>query len=187
MLSTKFVLSGAPLPIALVISTVLLNNFNKFKQYIFSLPFIGLGYIVGHITYFFYHISPVSFIKYQRYIISWWFGSPQTMPLQVWDMIFFNRWHTWWGNMEIVPMSVWRITWPVVFVISILSVLIFLYRHLSLKYILPLYLWLLISLLLYSFETVYPRHLLFIFPVAYLLAGLAIMELVKNQKVYTKR
>jgi hypothetical protein len=177
VLSTKFVLSGAPLPMALAISTILLNNFQKFKKYIFTLPLIAIGYLIGHITYFFYHISLVSFIKYQRYIIDWWFGSAQTPPFQVWDMIFFNRWHTWWGNMDVVSIDIWRITWPTVFLLSLLSLLLIIFRRLNSKYIIPLYLWLIISLLLYSFATVYPRHLLYIFPVAYILASLAIINL----------
>lgn len=187
VLSTKFVLSGAPLPIALTISIVLLNNFKKFKHYIYSLPLIGVGYLIGHLSYFFYHPSVISFIKYQRYIISWWFGSPQTMPLQVWDMIFFNRWHTWWGNLDIVPIDLWRFTWPVIFGISIFSFILFIFRRGSLKYILSLYLWLVISMLLYSFETVYPRHLLFIFPVAYLLSLMTLTGLANIKAVYTKR
>lgn len=187
VLSTKFFLGGAPLPIALTISVVFLNNFKKFKQYIFSLPFMGIGFVIGHITYFFYHISPISFIKYQRYNISWWFGSSQTMPLQVWDMIFFNRWHTWWGNLDIIPIDIWRFTWPVIFSVSILSILLFIFRRVSTKYVLPLYLWLVISLTLYSFETVYPRHLIFIFPVAYLLALVTIIGVINFKAVYTKR
>ena len=177
VLSTKFVLSGAPLPVALTISTIMLNDFKKFKDFIVTLPVIGLGYIIGHLTYFFYHISPISFIKYQRYIISWWFGSAQTPPFQVWDMIVFNRWHTWWGNMEIIPIDIWGLSWPILFIIIIVSVLAFIYHRSSLKYFFPLYLFFGISLLLYSFETVYPRHLLFIFPIAYLLTALAIIKL----------
>lgn len=177
VLSTKFFLSGAPLPIALTIFVVSLNNFKKFKEYILSLPMIGLGFVIGHITYFFYHLSPISFIKYQRYLISWWFGSSQSPPFQVWDMIFNNRWHTWWGNMDILSIDLWRFTWPVVFTIGIFSVFVFAYRKIEPNTYLALYLWLIISLLLYSFESVYPRHLLYVFPTAYILTSLSIIKL----------
>lgn len=187
VLSSKFFLSGSPLPIALTISVVLLNNFKKFKQYIYSLFYIAIGFLIGHLSYFFYHPSIISFIKYQRYIIEWWFGSPQTKPLQVWDMIFFNRWHTWWGNLDIVPIDIWRFTWPVIFLVSILSILLFKLHRVTTRYVLPLYLWLVISLTLYSFETVYPRHLLFIFPVAYLLTMVAIVGVINFKAVYTKK
>lgn len=176
-ISTKFFISGASLPIALAVSTVFLNNFGKFKQYILSLPFVGLGYLIGHLTYFFYHPSLISFIKYQRYIINWWFGSPQTPPLKVWDLIFFNRWHVWWGDTAVISTGEWRITWPVVISLSLLSIFLFLTKKITSKYYLPVFLWLFFSLLLYSFEAVYPRHLLFIFPAAYLLSSLAIIKL----------
>lgn len=176
-ISSKFFISGAPLPIALAISVIFLNNFKKFSHYILSLPIIGLGYLIGHLTYFFYHSSLLSFIKYQRYIINWWFGSPQIDHFKVWDLILFNRWHTWWGNMAIVPVSEWRLTWPIIIIVSLVSIFVFIRRPNTLKLTLPLYLWLVVSLLLYSFEAVYPRHLLFIIPAAYILAPLAIIKL----------
>jgi hypothetical protein len=98
MLATKFFLGGLPLVVALLGATVFTGDFKRFKQHIFALIFVGVGFALGHLTYFYYHPSLLDLFRYQRYLLSWWAGSPQVPPFQVWDLIFANRWHTWWGT-----------------------------------------------------------------------------------------
>jgi hypothetical protein len=75
----------------------------------------------------------------------------------------------------------WRFTWPIITAIAFASPLIYLplLRGRSrlkaarggLIPLLALYMWLLMSFFLFSFEAIYPRHLLLVFPALYLLSG----------------
>lgn len=170
-LASKFFPTALPLIGALILTTVLTGKFPRFISHIISLPFIGIGFLVGHLSYFFYHFSPLEFIKYQRYIISWWAGSPQVPPLQVWDLIYANRWHTWWGREEILSTTYWWFGWPVIFTLALLSLPLIYYAKKLRPQTIALYLWLIFSLFLFSFEAIYPRHLLLILPAVYLLTA----------------
>lgn len=167
--ATKFFPTVAPFMAALLFTTILTGNFKKFLHHLFALSFIILGFTLGHFSYFYYHLNPLDFIRYQRYVISWWAGSPQVPPLLVWDLLFFNRWHTWWGNQMIQSIPEWHLNWPVLSIISFLSLPLVFLRKTFTPSILPLFFSLIFALLLFSFEAVYPRHLFLLIPLIYLL------------------
>ena len=35
------------------------------------------------------------------------------MPFSFWDLLLFNKWHTWWGTREIISDVQWIIIWPI--------------------------------------------------------------------------
>ena len=163
MLATKFFLSGVVLPVALTLATVSTGDFKLFKKYILSLVFLPLGFIVGHITFFTSGHSLIEFAKFQRYVLNWWAGSPQTPPFQVWDLILFNRWHTWWDKFEIISVPEWSPLWPILIIGGLLSVTLF--KKISLKdrpFYIACYLWLFLGSLQLSFTASFPRHLLYL-------------------------
>ncbi len=167
-MATKFFPTSAPLAVALVLTTVLSGDFKLFKRHMISLLFVAIGFALGHITYFFYHPSIIEFIKYNRYVNSWWAGSPQVPPFQALDLIYFNNWHTWWDKKEIISTPYWWIGWPIIISLALIAPIPQLLRR---KLTLPFaatYLWLILLILLFCFEAIYPRHLLLALPVAYL-------------------
>lgn len=163
MLATKFFLSGIILPMALTLAIVSTGDFKLFKKYIFSLLFLPLGFILGHITFFTSGHNLVEFAKYQRYILNWWAGSPQTPPFQVWDLVLFNRWHTWWDKFEIVSVPEWSPLWPVLILGGIVSILLIKkVKTADKSFYLANYLWLLLGAIQLSFTATFPRHLIFL-------------------------
>ncbi len=167
--SSKIFISSLPLLAALVLTTLLSGNFKRFINHLLAGAGVLIGFLVGHFSFFIHHPSLLDFASYQRFVLSWWVGSPQLSPGLVWDLIYRNRWHTWWGD-GVVSVQSWWPGWPVFISLGLLSLpLSKISKNFDFK-ALPLYLWLLISLLLFSFEAVYPRHLLIILPAAYLLS-----------------
>ncbi|MFZ2202774.1 MAG: glycosyltransferase family 39 protein, partial [Microgenomates group bacterium] len=127
-LASKFFLSGLPVLFALFLPTVFTGNFRRFTHHVAALAFVPLGFMVGHLTYFFFHPSLLEFARYQRYVLNWWAGSPQIAPFAVWDLIFANRWHTWWDNQAIIAASEWRFTWPLTIGLGLISLPILIFR-----------------------------------------------------------
>ena len=156
--ATKFFPVTFPLVITLVLFTVFSGNFKKFTQLTFSLPFAGLAFLLGHLSYFAHHFSLIQFIKFTRYQINWWAGSPQVAPFSIFRIIFSNQWSTWWGE-GIIKVKDWWLGWPILTSLALIS---FQNRF--------LFVYLVISLLFLSFQAVFPRHLLSIMPIIYLLA-----------------
>ena len=156
--ATKFFPVSIPLAITTVLFIVISGDFKKFTQLTLSLPVAGTAFLLGHISYFTHHLSLISFIKYIRYQINWWAGSPQVAPFSIFKIIFQNKWPTWWGE-GVVKVKEWWLGWPVLASLGLLS-----YQDRF------LFLYLIISLVFLSFQAVFPRHLLSIMPIIYLLA-----------------
>lgn len=170
-LASKFFLSGLPLVFALFVTTLFSGNFNRFIHHVTALIFVGLGFMLGHFSYFLFHPSLVEFARYQRYVLNWWAGSPQIAPFAVWDLIFANRWHTWWDDQVIIPAGEWRFTWPLIIGLGLISLPILLIRKKFTSAALTLWLWQVFVLIQLSFTAVFPRHLLLILPASILLSA----------------
>jgi len=57
----------------------------------------------------------------QKYIYKY-HTSQLMMPFSVFDLLLFNRWHTWWGEKLIKHDVYWRIWWPISFLLATLGV-----------------------------------------------------------------
>ena len=171
-LASKFFLSGLPLLFALFLPTLFSLNFRRFNRHVLALAFVGFGFMLGHFSYFLFHPSLLEFARYQRYVLNWWAGSPQIAPFAVWDLIFANRWHTWWDNQGIIPAGEWRLTWPLLIGLGLISPsILFIRKKFSLA-LLSLWFWPVFVLAQLSFTAVFPRHLLLILPASILLSAI---------------
>ena len=160
-MATKFFPVTFPLIGAYILLILLQGDFSRFLRLVLTFPLIGLGFALGHLSYFFYHPSLLSFARFTRYQINWWAGSPQTAPLAIFKVVFLNKWPTWWGE-GIIPAPGWWWGWPV-----FTSLAFFSFRTWKTK---PFYFYLLISFLFLSVQAIFPRHLLPILPIIYLLS-----------------
>jgi hypothetical protein len=154
----------------LYLATIFTGNFSKFNQHSLALSAVFLGFCLGHWQFFIFHHSPIEFLKYQRYLISWWSGSPQVKPGGVYDLIFANHWHTWWGSRAIVPVSTWWWGWALGLVFGLVSLILLVRQHKLTTIWQALSLWISFSFVIFTFSATYPRHLLLILPACYLLA-----------------
>ena len=160
-MSTKFFPVTFPLIGAYFLFVLVKGDFPRFLRLALSFPLVALTFALGHLTYFFYHPSLLSFARFTRYQINWWAGSPQTPPLGIFKVIFLNRWHTWWGD-GVISAPGWSWTWPILTSLAFLA-----FRSWKEK---PFYLYLLVSFLFLSFQAIFPRHLLSVLPIIYLLS-----------------
>lgn len=176
--ATKFFPVTLPLFAAFYLATLFTADFRRFLTHTLSLVFIALGFNLGHLSYFFHHLNPLSFIRFQRYVVSWWAGSPQVPPFQVFDLVIRNRWHTWWDSFAVTAAPGWNFTWPLLLLLAAISLPLYYYRrHKLTPQLLLFYSWFIFSFILFSFEAVYPRHLLAILPAMYLLSAFSLKNL----------
>jgi len=160
-MATKFFPVTFPLIAAYFLFVLFKSDFSRFLRLAVTFPLVGLTFALGHFTYFLHHPSLLAFARYTRYQINWWAGSPQTSPLAIFKVIFLNRWPTWWGQGTIAAPG-WWLGWPVLTVLSLLA--FFTWKKQ------PFYLYLVISFLFLSVQAIFPRHLLPVLPIIYLLS-----------------
>lgn len=179
MLSTKFFLSGIVLPISLTLGVLAGNSLKKFLKFVFSMFFIFVGFGIGHLSFFIHNGSIVDFIRFQRYVLNWWAGSPIVPPFQMWDLVFFNRWHTWWGS-GILSVPEWSPLWAIFLVGGLVSPIFIKFNKSINPLFLSSWLWLVLGLIQLSFTAIFPRHLLFVFLPSLILISLTLQNHIRR-------
>jgi len=104
------------------------------------------------------------------------------MPFSAFDLLLFNRWHTWWGERLITSDPQWRIWWPASFFLVILGIARIIKENLSIsrlkRYFLKknnsleliLVAWIIIYLAFLSVGQTTTRYFFPILPIFYILA-----------------
>jgi hypothetical protein len=164
MLATKFYPATLPLMATFFLVILKTQDFVLFKKSLIALPFAVLGFLAGNFTFFLHHLDIISFVRYQRFIQSWWAGSPSVPPFLVFGIIFKNQWQTWWGTKEVLSLPYWTPLWALL-LLDTLRVFRFLKNPQTYIFLF----WVVLSFAMFSFMAIYPRHLLAVLPALYLI------------------
>ncbi|OGH43924.1 MAG: hypothetical protein A3J14_01900 [Candidatus Levybacteria bacterium RIFCSPLOWO2_02_FULL_37_18] len=116
----------------------------------------------------------------QKYMLLY-HQSKFTLPLTVWDLLMFNRWHTWWGNRAISKDPEWSVFWPISTILSFLNIIGFSLKkfHLSISEKV-LSFWIVWYMILLSLGYSSTRYFLPLIPFLYML-GFAVLYKLFNK------
>ncbi len=187
VVSTRFFILGLCMMSVMIAFFVIKKEFNKkLIHFILMQP---LSLVVLFLSYSVTIIDGYSLVKVlgvQKYIFLY-HKSAITNPLSFWDLLIFNRWHTWWGSRAIQHDSQWNIVWPLSVFITILGSGIFVIKKINFsdpeKLIL---LWVVFYSLMLSVGYTSVRYFLPILPFFYILAIAFSSRLVASLKVNEK-
>lgn len=84
----------------------------KFFVFLLSLPIIIIVLLLSYIRTVQLGSSILNIFGIQRYIFEY-HKTQLSLPFSFWDLLIFNRWHTWWGTREITFDPHWIIIWPI--------------------------------------------------------------------------
>lgn len=119
----------------------------------------------------------------QKYIFLY-HKSAFVLPFSFWDLLLFNKWHTWWGNMTISSDPHWFILWPFTAVLVAISFIFALFRKISLTSAEKiLMLWVIMYSLMLSAGYTSTRYFLPLIPFLYILALSFILKFLKHEKI----
>lgn len=130
VISIKFFILGAFLIGAFVMALFFEKNPEKIVKFVFTLP---LSLLILFIAYFRTIESGYSLwdiIKIQKYIFAY-HKSQLISPASFWDLLLFNRWHTWWGSMSISSDPQWVIFWPLSALITLIFLIFIIRKNMS--------------------------------------------------------
>lgn len=137
----------------------------KLSEYLRSLSFSIIVYLLGYAAFFVYH-KPLEFITLHIDILRYYKSYVPEYPKgEIFRIIFSGHWLTWWDNHEIIKVSTWSILWPTSIISTLILVKQKLRRH---SFILISAIWIGVYLLFVSLRLVFPRYLVPILPFAYL-------------------
>jgi len=181
VISIRYFILGLVLLSACLAYLGLTRKFNKILlTYLVSLP---LSLVVLVLSYWQTVRSGYSVLKVfsiQKYIFTY-HQSAFIHPFSFWDLLLFNRWHTWWGNQAISSDQQWIILWP----ISILVIIFFFCIRLGKKVSLSgeeklIFLWVLFYCGMLSVGYTSTRYFLPLLPFGYILATSFLVKLISH-------
>lgn len=152
--------------------SVFMANKRQIKKVILSSPLILIILLATYFKCFGEGYSLKQVLGIQRYIYEY-HQSQLMMPFFAFDLLLFNRWHTWWGERLIIADPQWRIWWPVSFFITLLGVVsrfkkYFLKKDKPLELILVT--WVVIYLVFLSLGQATTRYFFPLLPILYILS-----------------
>lgn len=84
----------------------------RFITFVLSLPIAILVLIASYARTIQLGSSILSIFGVQKYIF-YYHKAQLSQPFSFWDLLLFNKWHTWWGGRAITSDPQWIILWPI--------------------------------------------------------------------------
>jgi len=186
VISIRFFVLGAALAGALILYLLLKKQIKRAAILIATFP-LSLGVLLA--SYFETFLAGYSLKKVlgiQKYILVY-HKSAFTNPLSYWDLLLFNKWHTWWGNYAISSDPQWSILWPVSIFMVLGYFALVIWKKLKIsEYELVLLLWLGCYSLVLSVGYTSTRYFLPIVSLLYILAASFVIKASLYFKKYFK-
>jgi len=172
VISTRFFVTGAVIVFCMVLYLIIENKgiSKKLIYFIFTLPLSLVVLIASYMKTIMDGYSIIQIFGIQKYILAY-HKSKFILPFSFWDLLFFNRWHTWWGGNAIIKDPQWVILWPISTILTFIHGVYFLIKKIKLnnaeKF---LFIWLIVYTLTLSTGYSSTNYFLTIIPFFYILA-----------------
>lgn len=133
VISIRFFILGAVLFFAMFIYFLIRKKIDKrFITFIMSLPIAVFVLLASYVRTIQLGSSIVNIFAIQKYIF-YYHKAQLSLPFSFWDLLIFNKWHTWWGTRDIISDSQWIIIWPISAILSFLSSMLGIIRKVSIS------------------------------------------------------
>lgn len=111
------------------------------------------------------------FFDLQIFAIKWHKSHlPDYPKFEIFRLLLFNQWRTWWGSKPFISVPYFHFLWPLSLInLSIFAIAIKNKKLKPSKEIILIFLWCLLYLAFSSFRVVFPRYLLLLLPFLYLI------------------
>lgn len=171
VISIRFFVLGAAMIFGMMLYFFVTRTFGKkFITFILTLPLCVVVLLFSYTKTIIDGYSIIKTLGIQKYIL-FYHKSQLINPFSFWDLILFNRWHTWWGDMRIISDSTWHIGWPISIVSTVCFLLFIIRKKLVLsKAEIVIFLWVFSYILLLSGGMATTRYFLPLLPFLYILS-----------------
>ena len=181
VMSTRFFILGAFLFASLVCFFVFSKNLKeRFFYFILTSPLSILVLVLSYFRFIELGGNPFKVLGIQKYIL-FYHKSQVGNTLSFWDLILFNKWHTWWGNRSISFDPNWISIWPISTIITAIHLFFALFKKVKVtdaeKII---FLWIIFYSLLLSFGDSSTRYFLPLLPFIYILSLSFLIKIAKT-------
>lgn len=118
VISIRFFVLGAGLFLAMLFFFLLQKRIDrKIVSFLLFLPLSLMVLVLSYTKTLQSGYSIIQIFGIQKYILSYQ-QSKFILPFSFWDLLLFNKWHTWWGTNAISQDPQWIIFWPVALILT---------------------------------------------------------------------
>lgn len=179
-IATKFFISGATIVAAWYLVLLLSKDKKKLINLTVSLPVSVLVLLLSYIRVFAFGYTINKFLGIQKWVFLY-HQSFIILPFSVWPLLLLNRWYVWFGNKPVISDSQWFFSWPIITVISIITIVLYLLKKIPRnKNLEVLMAWFIIYILFLSLGETFSRYFVILIPVLYIISIYGIISLYKR-------
>lgn len=144
-----------------------MKNREAAVKFIIISPAILITMLMAYTPAFLHGLTLSGFLGVQKYMYSFHQGKLDFDPLSVWDLLLFNRWHSFSG---IRPSVDWQISWPIVTTLSLLAIILAVKKKFMVLPIGLIMVWCIVYFVLLTGSSILSRYLIPVLPAMYILS-----------------
>lgn len=124
VISTRFFTLGGTMMGSMILYFIASRKIDKrLITFVLTLPLSLLVLILSYTKTMQEGYSVFQVLGIQKYILSY-HKSKFVLPFTFWDLLLFNRWHTWWGDWRITSDRFWFAAWPLASAVTLGGVIL---------------------------------------------------------------
>ena len=143
-------------------------------------PLIPIVLLLSYARVFAYGYTLKKLIGAQKWIFLYHQGQ-LIKPFSIWPLLLANKWYVWWGNIPVLSDSQWTIVWPIITIMSFLTMGLYLIRFIAKKpEVEVLMAWVVCYLLFFSVGQITVRYFVILLPILYIISVFGVVSLLKK-------
>lgn len=186
-IATKFFITGLTIVAAWYLVLLLNKNKKGIINLSISLPISVFVLLLSYARVFAFGYTINKFLGIQKWVFLY-HKSFLILPFSVWPLLLLNKWYVWFGNKPVISDGQWLITWPIITILSIVTIILYLLKKIPKnRSIEILMVWFAIYMLFLSFGEIFSRYFVILIPILYIISIYGITEVYKvKSKMYIR-
>ena len=120
VISIRFFVTGGVVLFAMMLTLLVAKQYKEILKFGATLPLSIVVLVASYTRTIMDSGSVFQVFSIQKYILAY-HKSAFTNAFSYWDLLLFNRWHTWWGERRIMSDPQWTFLWPASTLIAFLG------------------------------------------------------------------
>ena len=181
-ISTKFFVSGFTIIAAWFLVLLLKKDKKRLINITLTLPISLFVLLFSYVRVFAFGYSINKFLGIQKWVYLY-HQSFLILPFSVWPLLLFDKWYVWFGNKAIITDGQWSLTWPILSLITIISIILYVFKKIpkneSLEVLIS---WVIVYMAFLSLGETFSRYFVILIPILYIISVYGILSIFKNYK-----
>lgn len=178
-IATKFFITGFTIIAAWYFVLFIKKDKKRIIYLTLTLPISLFVLLLSYIRVFAFDYTFNRFLGIQKWVFLY-HKSFLILPLSLWPLLMLNKWFVWFGDKPVISDGQWSITWPILTIITFLTMVRYLFKKIKREESLEVLMaWVFVYLAFLSFGQVFSRYFVILIPILYIISLYGILDFLK--------